>query len=338
MADVTSVPHAVARERVPFDMNVSIAQIAPVLLARQRTLDKVVASIGSAASEGSRLVAFGESLVPGYPCWLSRLGGARFDDERNKSIHAMYVDQAVDLNADHLDGVREACRAGSIAAVVGVAERARDRGGHTLFCSAVTIAPTGDIASVHRKLVPTYEERLCWSHGDAHGLVSHRFLEPFTLGSLNCWENWMPLTRAAMQAQGVDLHVAIWPGGDVNTRDITRFIARESRSYVLSASGLMRAADVPDSLPWKAELLADDQPSSDGVMHNGGSAIAGPDGEWVVEPVIGEERVITVEIDQERVRRERQNFDPAGHYARPELLSLLVDRRRSSPAVFRDDG
>ncbi|MEL7483387.1 MAG: nitrilase-related carbon-nitrogen hydrolase, partial [Planctomycetota bacterium] len=123
-------------------MRVSIAQIAPVLLDRQRTLDKVIASIESAAGEGSKLIAFGEALVPGYPAWLSRLDGARFDDKRNKSIHAMYVDQAVDIDAGHLDGVREACKAGGIASVVGVAERAKDRGGHTLFCSAVTVAPT----------------------------------------------------------------------------------------------------------------------------------------------------------------------------------------------------
>lgn len=317
-------------------MKVSIAQIAPVLLDRQRTLDKVVAAIEAAAAEGSRLVAFGEALVPGYPAWLSRLGGARFDDARNKSIHAMYVDQAVDIDAGHLDGVREACRAGNIAAVLGVAERPRDRAGHSLFCSAVTIAPTGEVASVHRKLVPTYEERLCWSHGDAHGLMAHRFLDPFTLGSLNCWENWMPLARATMQAQGVDLHVAIWPGGDVNTRDITRFVARESRAYVLSAGGLLRPEDIPDELAWKAEMLADDQTPESGIMHNGGSAIAGPDGEWIVEPVLNDERVISVELEHEQVRRERQNFDPAGHYSRPELLSLSVDRRRHAAARFRE--
>lgn len=147
----------------------------------------------------------------------------------------------------------------------------------------------------------------------------------------------MPLARAAMQAQGVDLHVAIWPGGDVNTRDITRFIARESRAYVLSASGLLRAQDIPDEFEWKVELLADDQSPADGLLHNGGSAIAGPDGEWIVEPVIGEERVITVEIERSRVLEERQNFDPAGHYARPELLSLTVDRRRAASARFLDD-
>lgn len=316
-------------------MKVSIAQIAPVLLDRERTLERVHRGIEEAAAAGSKLVAFGEAVVPGYPAWLPRTDGSRFESPIQKDIHAVYLDQAVDIDAGHLDGVRELARQHAIAVVLGVAERAQDRGGHSLFCSAVTISPDGDVASVHRKLVPTYEERLCWAHGDAHGLVSHEFLAPFTLGSLNCWENWMPLTRAAMQAQGVDLHVAIWPGGDVNTRDITRFVAKESRAFVLSASAIMRPEDIPASFPHR-DVLAAALPDS-GLLHDGGSAIAGPDGEWIVEPVIGAEQLITVDLDHTAVLRERQNFDPSGHYTRPELLSLSIDRRRAVAARFIDD-
>jgi nitrilase len=314
-------------------LRVSIAQIAPSLLDRDATTVRIVAAVNEAAAAGSRLVAFGESLLPGYPVWLSRTDGARFDDARQKALHARYLDQAVDLDAGHLDPVRDAARSGSVAVVLGVAERARDRGGHSLFCSCITIAPDGAIASVHRKLVPTYEERLCWSHGDGHGLRAHGFLAPFTLGALNCWENWMPLARAAMHAQGVDLHVALWPGGDVNTRDITRFIARESRSYVLSASALLRHEDIPPATPARDRILAG---SSGAMLHNGGSAIAGPDGEWVVEPVVGREAVITVDLEHARVRGERQNFDPSGHYARPDVLRLAVNRERLRSAEFRD--
>ncbi|MEM9167290.1 MAG: carbon-nitrogen hydrolase family protein [Planctomycetota bacterium] len=309
-------------------MRIAIGQIGPVLLDRAATLARVVAAVHEAADAGAELIAFGETLVPGYPAWLSRTEGARFDSALQKTIHARYVREAVDLEAGDLEPVQSAARARSIAVVVGVAERPRDRGGHTLFCSAVTVAPDGSIASSHRKLVPTYEERLCWSHGDAHGLVAHRFLRPFTLGTLNCWENWMPLARAAMQAQGVDLHVAIWPGGDENTRDITRFVARESRSFVLSASSLLLAGDIPSDLPGRDAIIAGERTPADGVLHNGGSAIAGPDGQWVVEPVVGERRVIVADLAFDRVLEERQNFDPAGHYARPELLRLAVDRRR----------
>lgn len=309
-------------------MRVAIAQIAPVLLDRAATLERVTQAIHEAADAGARLVAFGETILPGYPAWLTRTDGARFDSELQKRLHARYLREAVDLEAGDLEPVQRAAARGSIAVVIGVAERPRARGGHSLFCSAVTIAPDGTIASVHRKLVPTYEERLCWSHGDAHGLVAHRFLEPFTLGSLNCWENWMPLARAAMQAQGVDLHVALWPGGESTTRDATRFVALESRSFVLSAGSLLHADDLPADLPAREMIIGSDQNEADGWLYNGGSAIAGPDGAWIVEPLLRERRIIVAELDHQRVLEARQNFDPAGHYARPELLGLCIDRRR----------
>lgn len=144
----------------------------------------------------------------------------------------------------------------------------------------------------------------------------------------------MPLARAAMQAQGVNLHVAIWPGSDANTRDITRFVARESRSFVVSASGTMSAEDIPESFPHRDRLLA--TLPDDGGIHNGGSAIAGPDGEWVVEPIMGEPGVIVADLDEREIWRERQNFDPSGHYARPEVLRLTLDRARRLPITITD--
>jgi nitrilase len=153
----------------------------------------------------------------------------------------------------------------------------------------------------------------------------HR-LDAFTVGGLNCWENWMPLPRAALYAQGEDLHAAIWPGGIHNTRDITRFIAKESRSYVVSVSGCMRKEDFPADTPHRSTILAD----CPDVLANGGSCLAGPDGEWVIEPVIDREDLLVAEIDHKRVREERQNFDPVGHYSRPDVTRLVVDRRRQS--------
>lgn len=143
----------------------------------------------------------------------------------------------------------------------------------------------------------------------------------------------MPLPRAALYAQGEDLHVAVWPGGLRNTRDITRFIATESRSYVLSVSGLMRREDIPLDTPRYETILA----SSPQVMANGGSCLAGPDGEWVVEPVIDREALCVATIDHERVLQERQNFDPVGHYSRPDVTMLTVDRRRQGVARLLDE-
>jgi nitrilase len=214
---------------------------------------------------------------------------------------------------------------------VGCVERPLNRGGHSLYCSLVYLDAKGIIRSVHRKLMPTYEERLAWSTGDGHGLRVHQ-LGGFTVGGLNCWENWMPLARAALYAQGEDLHVAVWPGGLHNTADITRFIAQEARSYVISASGLMHKTDFPTETPHRDLILAN---SSD-MLANGGSCIAGPDGKWVVEPLVGEERLIVATLDQRRVRAERQNFDPAGHYARPDVTHLTVNRQRQSTLTLVD--
>jgi predicted amidohydrolase len=179
--------------------------------------------------------------------------------------------------------------------------------------------------------MPTYEERLTWSPGDGHGLQVHR-LGPFTVGGLNCWENWMPLARAALYGQGEDLHIAIWPGGLHNTKDITRFIAQEARSYVVSVSGLMRASDFPADTPHLAAITAD----IDDPLANGGSCVAAPDGSWVVEPVVGEEKLIVATLVHQRVREERQNFDPAGHYSRPDVTRLTVDRQRQQTVHFDD--
>ena len=310
-------------------LRVGLAQIAPVLLDRDATLAKVVARIDEAAGLGCRLVAFGEALVPGYPVWLSRTDGARFDAPDQKEIHALYLDQAVQPEAGHLDEVCAAARRGGLAVVLGTVERAADRSGHSLYCSYVYIDAEGQFGSVHRKLMPTYEERLAWAIGDGAGLKVHR-LEAFTVGALNCWENWLPLARAALHAQGEDLHVACWPGAEVNTADITRFMAREGRSYVLSVSGLLRAADVPASIPHRDRIVR----SEDEVLCDGGSAVAAPDGSWLVEPVVGREELITVDLDHARVREERQNFDYSGHYGRPEVLRLEVDGRRQVPLTW----
>ena len=225
-------------------MRVALAQIAPVLLNREATLAKVCEQVEAAAAQGCRLVAFGEALVPGYPVWLARTGGARWDDPDQKAMHQLYLEQAVQPEAGHLDSVCQAARAGGIAVVLGIMERAVDRTGQTLYCSCVYIGPDGEIGSVHRKLVPTYDERLAWGHGDGHGLVVHS-LDEFTVGALNCWENWLPMARASLHGQGENLHVAIWPGSVRNTIDITRFMALEARSFVLSAAAPLRGCGWP---------------------------------------------------------------------------------------------
>ena len=312
-------------------LTIGLAQIAPVWLNREKTLEKILEQVQAAADSDCQLVAFGEALLPGYPFWIERTDGAKFNSPMQKEIHAHYLDQAVQVEAGHLDQVCDAAKERQIAVVTGIIERPADRGGHSVYASLVYIDAEGAIQSVHRKLMPTYEERLTWSPGDGHGLRVHK-LGAFTVGGLNCWENWMPLPRAALYGLGEDLHIAIWPGGVHNTQDITRFIAMESRSYVVSVSGLMRKSDFPADTPHLSAIL---EQGSD-ILANGGSCLAGPDGKWIIEPVADEEKMIVATIDHKRVREERQNFDPAGHYSRPDITQLTVNRERQSTVRFKD--
>lgn len=312
-------------------LTVGIAQIAPVWLNRERTLEKIIAHVDTAAQKGCQLVVFGEAVLPGYPFWIELTDGARFNSPIQKDIHAHYMQHAIQIEAGHLDRICTIAGRLGIAVAFGCIERPLDRGGHSLYAALVYVDPKGAIGTIHRKLMPTYEERLTWSAGDGHGLRVHP-LGPFTVGGLNCWENWMPLARAALYGQGEDLHIALWPGGIHNTRDITRFIAMEARSYVISASGLMHKADVPPDTPHAEIILAEcpDMPA------NGGSCIAGPDGQWVVEPVVGRETLIVATLDYQAIRRERQNFDPAGHYSRPDVTRLTLNRQRQNTLEILD--
>lgn len=312
-------------------LKVAMAQMAPVWLDKQGTIEKIKSTIQEAASNGTELLIFGEAFLPGYPFWLAYTEGAAWDLKVNKELHAHYTRNSIQIEAGELDSICQLAKENSMAIYLGMMERAKDRGGHSLYCSLVYINANGEIKSVHRKLQPTYDERLTWAPGDGNGLQVHP-LKQFTVGGLNCWENWMPLPRTALYGQGENLHVAVWPGGLHNTKDITRFIARESRSFVISVSALMRTSDFPKDTPHLDKIL-EKAPS---ILANGGSAIAGPDGEWIVKPVVDKEGLIYETLDFNRVYEERQNFDPVGHYSRPDVTKLRVNRGRQSTVEFED--
>ena len=313
------------------ELTVAAAQVASVWCDRIATTDKMLSYIADASAKGAELVAFGEAILPGYPYWIELTGGAAFNNKRQKEIHAHYMDQAVNIERGDLEPFQKLCAEKGIACYLGIIENAKDRGGHSLYCSFVYINENGTISSVHRKLMPTYEERLTWSIGDGHGLVTHP-IKSFTVGGLNCWENWMPLARSALYAQGEDLHIACWPGGPENTEIITPFMALEGRSYVLSVSGVLRKSDFPKDTPYYEDII-EKAPTNLGL---GGSCLAGPDGQWIIEPMNADEQIQIAEIDHAIVRQERQNFDPSGHYSRPDVFSLNVDRRRQTIATFED--
>jgi nitrilase len=312
-------------------LKVALAQISPVWLDKKQTIQKIKNTIEDASKEKAELIVFGEALLPGYPFWIGLTNGAAWNSSVQKEIHAHYVQNSITIEKGELDTICKLAKEHHMAVYIGIIERAQNRGGHSIYASLVYINQDGVIKSVHRKLQPTYDERLTWAPGDGHGLQVHP-LKNFTIGGLNCWENWMPLPRAALYGQGEDLHVAVWPGSDHNTKDITRFIARESRSFVISVSSLMQKSNFPKETPHFDKIIK----NAPDTLVNGGSCIAGPDGEWILEPVINKEGIFYETLDFSKVLEERQNFDVAGHYSRPDITKLHVNRDRQSTVSFDD--
>ena len=312
-------------------MRVAAAQARPCWLDPDATTRKVLDWLQDAAAQGVELVAFPETFLSGYPFWVELTGGARFDDPLQKRAYAAYLEAAVELDGPQLSQVTGAARDLGVFVYLGTTERATGSARGTVFCTLVAIDPQQGLVSAHRKLMPTYEERLVWGQGDGHGLRVHD-TGGIRVGGLNCWENWMPQARNALYAQGEDLHVSVWPGNPRNTADITRFIALEGRVWSLAVNGLISLRDVPADFPLRDALEAA------GVRDycTGGSAIAAPDGTWHVEPVVGDERLVLADLDPAAVRRERQNFDPTGHYSRPDVFRVDVDRSRRDAVHFHD--
>ena len=301
-------------------VRIAAAQLAPIWGDKQGTTDLVVEWIHKAASEGVELVAFGETFLSGYPYWLDLTDASTFNDPDQKAAYAFYLDQAVSIEGPEVGAIVEASRNTGVFVYIGITERSPSRG--TVYATLVAIDPQAGVVSSHRKTMPTYDERMVWGVGDGHGLRVHE-TGGIRVGGLNCWENWIPLARHSIYAQGIDLHVAVWPGAVRLTKDITRFIAKEGRCFVLSAGALLRPDDISPEFPLR-ELAAGDSE----FFYDGGSAIAGPTGRWIVEPVAGSEQLVIADIDPANVREERHNFDPTGHYFRADVWDVTVNRKR----------
>ncbi len=312
-------------------LKIGLVQYTPVWMNREKTLEKAASFAADAANQNCELVVIGgEASVGGYPYWLELTGGAQFNSKIQKEIFAEYSNQAVQIERGDLNIICDLAREKKIAIYIGIVEKPASRG-ESLYAACVFIDRDGEIKSVQRKLVPTYEERLVWGNGDGAGLRVHT-VGAFTVGGLNCWENWNPLARAALYGQGEDFHVCLFPGGIHNTHDITRFIAKESRSFCASVSCVMRREDYPENTIHLDKILE----TAPEILSTGGTCLAAPDGEWIIEPLEAQEKLLIAEIDHQRVREERQNLDVAGHYSRPDVLQLKVNRERQSILKFEE--
>ena len=309
-------------------VRVAVIQHPPVLLDRAATLARGAELLAEAAGNGARLVSFPETWVPGYPEWLWRLKPGD-DHALTGEIHARLLDNAIDLDADDLRPLQEAARQHGLNAVVGVHERDSRFSRGTLYNTIVLIGPDGQVLNRHRKLMPTNPERMVWGQGDASGL---RVVDTPAgrIGGLICWENYMPLARYALYAQGPDFYVApTWDAGSgwVSTM---RHIALEGRCWVLGNGTAMRGRDVPESFPSRDALF----PDLDDWFNPGDSVIVGPDGRIVAGPLRNEHGILYADCDPAAAAAARRTLDVAGHYARPDVFPLEVHAEPRRPLVI----
>lgn len=294
-------------------------QIAPVFLNSKKTWMKLSEYIREANDNGAELVTWGESLIPGYPFWLGASGAAKWDNADQKKAFSTYWREAIDLsNSSILSEMKKLAKELRIMMMGGIAEKVSG----STYATLITINEKGEQINRHRKLKPTYAERLVWADGDGVGLKTVPF-HGYKIGGLNCWENWIPYARAALHKQNEMFHVAVWPGNNHVTQDITKFIAKEGRYWVLSVSGLIRTEDFADlsEEDFPVKKLLDIENKKGKFWQNGGSCIADPKGNFVQKPLIEKEEIIYADIDFMTVIEERQNFDYSGHYSRFDIFN-----------------
>lgn len=309
---------------------IAVVQHPPMLLDRAATLERALQAVSEAVREGATLVVFPESHLPGYPVWIWRLAAGK-DGALMGELHARLCAQAVDLDRGDLAPLADACKAHGVTVVCGVTERDGDFSRATLYNTVVVIGPDGRLLNRHRKLMPTNPERMVHGFGDASGL---RVVDTPAgrLGTLICWENYMPLARHALYAQGVELYIAPTYDAGEGWLATLRHIALEGRCWVVGSGVALRASDVPEDLPGRAALY----PDAAAWINPGDSAVFDPMGKPVAGPLHREIGILYAEADPTRVAAARRALDVAGHYARPDVFALQVQRGAAVPVRFID--
>ena len=307
---------------------VAVVQHPPVALNRQKTLARGVELLDEAAAGGAKLVSFPETWVPGYPEWVWRL---RPGDDYGLSgdIHKRLLESSVDLKAGQLKPIQAAAWRLKLTVSIGIHERDGEFSRGTLYNTAVLIGPDGEVLNRHRKLVPTNPERMVWGEGDGTGLrVSDT--PSGRVGGLICWENYMPLARFAIFAQGCEIYIApTWDEGDTWLSTM-RHIAAEGRCWVLGNGSSMRGKDMPRDFPERSRLF----PDLEAWFNPGDSVIVDPRGVVVAGPLHEKHGILYADCDPARASAAKRTLDVAGHYGRPDVFRLEVNREVRAPVDF----
>ena len=306
-------------------MQIALVQKSPAFLDRSLGIEITVQSIREAAHGGAGLVVFPETFIGGYPAWLWQLRPGP-DSALAEALHVRLNAACVDLASDQLGPVREAARQHAVTVVLGLNEAPHEAPRGTFYNTVVIIDANGEVANRHRKIMPTNPERMAWGFGDASGM---RVVPTAAgrVGSLICWENMHPLARASLYAQGVELYVA--PTYDHGPRWLAsmQHIAREGGCWVLSCSSAFQARDLLQAAPELAAVY----PDPDAWVNPGDSCLVTPGGRIVGAPLHEAHGIVRGQVDLARIAAAKRTFDCAGHYARPDLFHLAVDRAPQQP-------
>ncbi len=304
-------------------IKVAVVQAAPVAFNRDGTLEKVHALAGEAARKSARLVLFPEAFVSAYPRGLDFGAVVGSRSEEGREDFRRYWESSVDVPGPAVDQLGRTARTNSIYLVVGVVER--DRG--TLYCSVLFFAPDGGFLGKHRKIMPTGSERLVWGFGD--GSTMPVFDTPMgKVGAVICWENYLPLMRAAMYSKGIEIYCA--PTADARTHGSHRCATSQSKVAVLCFRAINSTAD-GDFPPDYHSAFGEDP---DAVICRGGSCIVDPFGDFLAGPNMEGEEILIAEIDRSQIVRGKYDLDVVGHYARPDIFQLHVDERPKQPVTI----
>lgn len=307
---------------------IAVVQHSPVVLDKKTTIELAVSLMEEAAANGAKLIVFSETFIPGYPAWVWRLrpGG---DWGTYEALHRRLLANAVDVSSNDLAPLYAAAKKLGMTVVCGIEEKDDSLSRSTLYNTVITIGDNGTLLNKHRKLMPTNPERMVWGMGDASGLKAVE--TPLgRVGALICWENYMPLARYAMYAQGVEVYIAPTYDSGEAWLESAKHIAREGRCYVVGCGNLIQGKDIPTDFPDKASLY----PDADEWVNPGDSIIIAPGGEVLEGPLHRESGILYADIDREHVAASKRALDVVGHYSRPDIFTLQVNTKAQSPVSF----
>ncbi|SMH57945.1 carbon-nitrogen hydrolase family protein [Maritimibacter sp. HL-12] len=308
---------------------IAVVQQPPVYLDLEKSLERAAELVAEAAAQGAQLLVFPEVWLPGYPTFVWRFAPGK-DMGKTDELFAISQANSVDLSRDGLAPLRAAARDHGMVVVIGHQEIDGAVSGSTLFNSCAIIDADGRIVNNHRKLMPTNPERMVWGFGDGAGL---NVVDTAVgrIGSLICWENYMPLARAALYAQNIDIYVApTWDSGDTWLATM-QHIAREGGCWVIGCATALEASDIPENLPHRDTLF----PDPEEWINPGDAVVYKPFGSTFAGPMHREKGLLYAEIDPAAARASRRKFDATGHYARPDVFTLEVNRAPQRPVTYR---